>query len=51
MEGNRVEEVKTIIIGAGISGISASVKLLDHHYKDFLVLEAENRIGKFYFFI
>jgi monoamine oxidase len=39
---------KTIIIGAGVSGISASVKLLNDGYNDFLVIEAQNRIGKLY---
>lgn len=43
---NQILNTKTIIIGSGVSGISASVKLLDEGYNDFIVLEAQNRIGK-----
>ena len=43
---NQILNAKTIIIGSGVSGISASVKLLDGGYNDFIVLEAQNRIGK-----
>ncbi len=35
----------TVIIGAGISGLSAAVNLLDNNYDDFYVLEALDRIG------
>lgn len=34
-----------IIIGAGVSGIAAATKLLKNNFKNFIVLEAENRIG------
>ena len=40
-----VINVKTVIIGAGMSGISAGVKLLENNYRDFLVFEALERIG------
>ena len=36
---------KTVIIGAGISGISAAVNLLKHSYDEFLIFEANDRIG------
>ncbi len=39
------KNVKTIIIGSGMSGIGASVNFLKHGYDDFLIIEAENRIG------
>lgn len=34
-----------IIIGAGVSGIAAATKLLKNNFNNFIVLEAENRIG------
>lgn len=39
------KNTKTVIIGAGISGISAAVNLLKHGYTDFLIFEANDRIG------
>lgn len=36
---------KTVIIGAGISGISAAVNLLKNSYDEFLIFEANDRIG------
>lgn len=38
-------ECKTVIIGAGVSGVSAALNLLKNSYQDFLILEADNRIG------
>jgi len=35
----------TIIIGAGISGISAAIDLLEHGIDDLAIFEAQNRIG------
>ena len=49
MESKAVN-VKTIIVGAGISGISASIKFLDNAYNEFVILEADNRIGINYLF-
>jgi len=34
-----------IIIGAGVSGIAAATKLLKNKFNNFIILEAENRIG------
>ncbi|XP_026805812.1 spermine oxidase-like isoform X1 [Rhopalosiphum maidis] len=34
-----------IIIGAGVAGIAAATKLLKNNFKNFIILEAENRIG------
>lgn len=34
-----------IIIGAGVSGIAAATKLLKNNFNNFIILEAENRIG------
>lgn len=36
---------KVIIIGAGASGIACAVKLYEKGITDFIILEAENRIG------
>ena len=36
---------KIIIIGAGISGISAASKLIENGFKNVIILEAKNRIG------
>lgn len=40
-----MKKSKVIIIGAGAAGIAAATKLLSNGVKDFLLLEAENRIG------
>ncbi|XP_070491248.1 spermine oxidase-like [Chironomus tepperi] len=36
---------KIVIVGAGLSGLSAAVRLLENDYDDIIILEAENRIG------
>lgn len=36
---------KIIIIGAGASGIAAAAHLSEHDCKEFIILEAESRIG------
>lgn len=36
---------KTVVIGAGVSGISTAVSLLKNSYTDFLIFEALDRIG------
>lgn len=36
---------KTVIIGAGISGISAALNFIKHEYNQFLIFEANERIG------
>lgn len=36
---------KVIIIGAGAAGIAAATKLLKNNFDNFIILEAENRIG------
>jgi len=36
---------KTVILGAGISGISCGINLLKNNYTDFLVFEPLERIG------
>ena len=38
-------ETKLVIVGAGISGLSASINLINKNYHDFLVLEADSKIG------
>lgn len=40
---SRKEEI--FIIGAGVSGISAALKLLENGFENVTILEAENRIG------
>lgn len=39
------KEPKIVIVGAGLSGLSAAVKLSENGYDNILILEAENRIG------
>ncbi|XP_050545415.1 spermine oxidase-like [Daktulosphaira vitifoliae] len=34
-----------IIVGAGVAGIAAATKLLKNNVQDFIILEAENRLG------
>ena len=41
----KVIQTKTVILGAGISGISCGIHLLRSNYTDFLVYEALERIG------
>ena len=40
-----IERVKTVIIGAGISGVSAALNFLYKNYEDFVIFEALDRIG------
>jgi len=40
-----MEEVKIVIIGAGIAGISAAESLLKHGFTNVKILEGEDRIG------
>ena len=42
---NNFLNVKTIIIGSGIAGISCSLNLLKNNYYDFILCEALDRIG------
>ncbi|KMR05319.1 peroxisomal n -acetyl-spermine spermidine oxidase [Lasius niger] len=39
------KRTKTIIVGAGAAGIAAASKLLQKGMKDFVILEANDRIG------
>jgi spermine oxidase len=41
----KILECETLIVGAGMSGVAASINLLEHAYDDFLVVEASDRIG------
>jgi monoamine oxidase len=45
MSNSTLIESKTVIIGAGASGLSAAFNLLQNDYKDFYLLEALDRIG------
>lgn len=40
-----MQNARIIVIGAGISGISAAAKLIENGFKNLIVLEAENRFG------
>ena len=40
MENINIIRVKTIIIGAGISGISAAINLLENTYDEFIIYES-----------
>ena len=42
---SNVLKVKLVIVGAGISGISAALHLLENDFEDFLLFEGNNRIG------
>ena len=42
---NKVLKAKAVIVGAGISGISAALHLLENDYDDFLLMEGNSRIG------
>ena len=38
-------KTRTVIIGAGVSGLAAANNLLNNGYTDFVVIEALDRIG------
>ncbi|KAI5698135.1 hypothetical protein M8J75_002158 [Diaphorina citri] len=40
-----LEKHRLIIVGAGPAGIAAATRLVSNGFEDFLILEAENRIG------
>lgn len=40
-----MQNARVIVVGAGISGISAASKLIENGFKNLTILEAENRIG------
>ena len=40
-----VTEVETLVIGAGVSGIGAAIRLLEEGFRDFLVLEKHQDLG------
>lgn len=40
-----MEDIKILIVGAGLSGISAAAKLVENGFENVLILEAEDRIG------
>ena len=42
---NQIIKCKTVIIGAGLAGLGASLNFLENKYEDFLVFEALERIG------
>jgi monoamine oxidase len=42
---SNIVNTKTVIIGAGVSGISTAVNLLKKNYNDLLIFEALDRIG------
>jgi monoamine oxidase len=42
---SEIISVDTVIVGAGISGISAALHLLESNYTDFMIAEASDRIG------
>jgi predicted NAD/FAD-binding protein len=45
MNSQKVLKCKTVVIGAGMAGIGASLNFLKNNHEDFLVFEALERIG------
>ena len=45
MAGGLPKHSKVLIIGAGLAGLGAAQRLNDAGIKDFVVLEAQNKIG------
>ncbi len=45
MEGLEVFECESVIVGAGVAGITSAINLLSKNYENFLVLEADDHIG------
>ena len=41
----KVNKTKILILGAGVSGVTAAKTLLDKNINDFLILEGKNYIG------
>jgi monoamine oxidase len=41
----KIIQCKTVIIGAGMAGIGASLNFFNNKYNDFMVFEALERIG------
>lgn len=41
----KIFDTKLAIIGAGISGVSCAITLLDNRFDDFYIFEANERIG------
>ena len=41
----KTQQVEVVIVGAGVSGIGAAIKLLDNDIKDFVVLEKAKALG------
>jgi spermine oxidase len=44
-EAKTINQPKIVIVGAGLSGISAAVKLIENGFENVMIFEAENRIG------
>lgn len=40
-----ISKHKVIIIGAGIAGLAAATHLSQHDMNDYIILEAQNRVG------
>jgi len=45
MNSNKVESIDIAIIGAGISGLSAARKLIQHGFTNYKIYEASDRVG------
>ena len=43
--GKKCDDAEVLILWAGIAGIAAAKTLSEHKVTNFLILEAENRIG------
>ncbi|XP_047475107.1 spermine oxidase-like [Penaeus chinensis] len=42
---SRAERVGVVIVGGGVAGLTAAKTLLDKGVKDFVILEAQDRLG------
>lgn len=45
LSSRKISKYQVVVIGAGICGLSACVKLIENGIKDILILEASDRIG------
>lgn len=45
VSGEKKNQPKIIIVGAGLAGLSAAMRLMENGFTNIIILEAENRVG------